>query len=249
MGFLISLTGIVPAIFFMWLVERYDQKRPEPLSQLRKVALLGGLSTIPCILAQLVLDAFTPAGIPGAFYESYISAALTEETAKAIALYLVVWRHPAFDERVDGIVYATRAGLGFALVENVSYLLREHEMGSFVGVYVMRALLSVPGHAIYAGFMGYWAGRKKFDNIGPGLMGGLIIAILLHGTYDASLFLMPHVAKISPLLMLPLLPIPLLVVIAGGLRLRRHGMEALRLDSIQFPDRHRLPPGIGFILR
>src|SRR5205823_1317246 len=79
----------------------------------------GGLSTLPCIIIELVLDkgfGINPKTVPGAIETSFLSAGLVEESAKAVCLYLAVWRHPAFDERLDGIVYATRAGLGFALV-------------------------------------------------------------------------------------------------------------------------------------
>ena len=72
------------------------------------------------------------------------------------------------------------------------------------------------------------AARKRFDNHGPGLMGGLVIAVLLHGTYDGALFLIAVVATDLPLLILPLLMVPFLVVVLGYRRLRTHAKEALR---------------------
>jgi RsiW-degrading membrane proteinase PrsW (M82 family) len=254
MGPLLALSGAIPAIFLMWFVERFDSKRPEPKSTLRKVALVGGLSTLPAIAIEMALSAVGPSGgVSGALYTAFIVAALTEEVCKAVALWLVVWRHPAFDERLDGIVYATRAGLGFALVENIGYLMNEQGAG-FIGVFVLRAVLAVPGHAIYAGFMGYWAARKRFDNTGPGLLGGLAIAVALHGAYDGALFLIGVVAEDTPLLVLPLLVVPFAVVIGGYRRLRAHAAEALRLDDAAAQRaleaaRPRLPFGLGFMLR
>ncbi len=251
----LALAGVLPALFFMWVVERADAKRPEPRWELRKVAILGGLSTIPVILAQLVLDKLAdPSTVGGALYTSFVVAGLTEELAKAAVLYVAVWRHPAFDERLDGIVYATRAGLGFALVENVGYLLGPQSMAGFLGVFVMRAVLAVPGHAIYAGFMGYWAARRRFDGKGPGLWGGLAIAVVLHGVYDAAIFVSMVLAQrkdATSILVLVLLPVPLLVVGLGFWRLRAHAKEALRLDDIAHarPLRPKLPLGLGFALR
>lgn len=248
-----ALTGAVPALLMMAYVDRHDAKRPEPRSALRKVALFGGLSTIPCIVAQLALD--KGLGIDestpfGAVFTAYVSAAFTEESAKALVLWLVIWRHPAFDERLDGIVYATRAGLGFALVENVGYLLKSHSVMGFVGIFAVRALLAVPGHAIYAGFMGYFAARKRFDGVGPGLFGGLAIAIFLHGTYDAALFLCGTLKGEQQSWALALLPVPLMVVVWGFLRLRAHAKEAERLDDLaHHRPFHDLPPGLGFVLR
>src|SRR5262249_49896045 len=140
-------------------------------------------------------------------------------------------RHPAFDERFDGIVYGTRAGLGFALVENVGYLLGTHSGSGFLGMFIMRAALAVPGHAIWGGFMGHYAAMRRFDKCGPGLPGGLATAALLHGPYDASLFTQPFV---PPLLALPLLFVPLIIVVGGYLRLKRHAVDAIAKDDIAF---------------
>lgn len=252
MGALLALSGTLPAILLMALVARFDAKRPEPKKQLYLATLFGGLSTLPVIFIQLGLEKGNPGGMSGALYTAFFVAALTEECAKALALYFAVWRHPAFDERLDGIVYATRAGLGFALVENVGYLMGAETLSGFFGIFVVRAILAVPGHAIFAGYMGYWAARKKFDGVGPGLLGGLAIAILLHGAYDAALFLVAALPK-GPLqlFILPLVLVPVVVVVAGYRRLSAHAREALRLDEITHAPRPmpRLPFGMGFVLR
>ena len=99
MGIEAALSGALPALFFMWYVDKVDAKRPEPRSVLRKVALFGGLSTLPCIIIELVLDkgfGINPKTVPGAIETSFLSAGLVEESAKAVCLYLAVWRHPAF---------------------------------------------------------------------------------------------------------------------------------------------------------
>lgn len=256
MALLLAVSGALPAVFLMWFVGRFDAKRPEPQWQLRKAAIFGGLSTLPVIVVQLALEKLNPGGVAGALYTSYGVAGFTEETAKALALYLAVWRHPAFDERLDGIVYGTRAGLGFALVENIGYLAGAESMSGFVGIFVLRAVLAVPGHAIYAGFMGYWAAKKRFDDKGPGLLGGLLIAILLHGTYDAALFLCGVFGERGgnqALLILPLLVVPFLVLGLGYRRLKQHAVEALYLDDLAHAEvvrpRPRLPLGMGFVLR
>lgn len=251
MGALLALAGVIPAVVLMAMVARFDARRPEPKKQLYLATALGGLSTIPVIVVQLLLEKLNPGGVPGALYTAFFVAALTEELAKALVLYFAVWRHPAFDERLDGIVYATRAGLGFALVENVGYLLGAQSLSGFFGIFVLRAVLAVPGHAIYAGFMGYWAARKKFDGQGAGLWGGLGIAIFLHGAYDAALFLMGALSGTAQLLILPLAIVPFLVVIGGYRRLRAHAEEALRLDELTHAPRPRptLPFGVGFVLR
>jgi RsiW-degrading membrane proteinase PrsW (M82 family) len=251
MGFTYALAGMIPALLAMYYVDRLDAARPEPRWQLRKVAILGGLATIPVIFIEKGFDAvgFNPHSPIGALFTSYVTAGFTEETAKALVLLLAVWRHPAFDERMDGIVYATRAGLGFALVENVGYLLGTKTAGGFAGMFIARAILAVPLHAICAGFMGYYAAIKRFDNRGPGMLGGLLIAIFLHGTYDGAIFMCGALPKGSEALVLLLLPVPLAVVLLGLLRLKRLARDALAMDEVAHPGRPRLPPGLGFVLR
>ena len=251
MRFVYALSGMLPALLAMYFVDRLDAKRPELRWQLRKVAILGGLATIPCIVIQLLLDKglnvdeHTPGG---ALFTSFITAALTEETAKALVVYFAIWRHPAFDERLDGIVYATRAGLGFALVENVGYLMGASSAGGFAGIFVARAVLAVPGHAIWAAFMGYYAAKKRFDGTGPGLLGGLAIAIASHGLYDAAIFMCGALPKGLEALVLLLLPIPVLVIAIGLVRIRKHARTSLHLDELMHPDRPHLPAGLGFLL-
>ncbi|HBK85399.1 MAG TPA: PrsW family intramembrane metalloprotease, partial [Firmicutes bacterium] len=58
-------------------------------------------------------------------------------------------------------------------------------------VAVMRALLSVPGHALFAAAMGYFIGKAKFakteDKTKAYLKRALIVPVLLHGIYDLLL--------------------------------------------------------------
>lgn len=199
MHFQLAMLGAVPAILAMMLFDRLDAKRPEPQSTLRRVALAGGLSAIPVILIDLVLKAIGPGGGDGppasygeAFYLAFVVAAVPEEAAKMIVMLLFAWRRPEFDERMDGITYGARAGLGFAMVENVAYLLLlPGSLGDYVALFLGRAVLAVPGHATWGAIMGYCAAIRRFDRRGPGIVGGYLLAVLLHGAYDAWLFAAP----------------------------------------------------------
>ena len=243
----LALTGALPALAAMWYVDRLDAKRPEPRWTLRKVALAGAISIIPCIVAELVLSRVGPEVVGAileaidlphegeyglALYHGFVVAAFVEELAKLLCVHWFVWHKPEFDERMDGIVYATRAGLGFAMVENVLYLLGTEGHGEFLVVYAGRALLAVPGHAIWAGFMGYFAARRRFDGTGPGALGGLLIAVFLHGAYDASVFLRAPLFRdgysgVANLLLL----VPVLIIVGGAIVLRRLARRALRADD------------------
>lgn len=191
----VALAGAIPALVAMWFVDRLDAKRPEPARLRRLVVLAGMLSTLPAIMFELVLTEqvggqLEPISLTyqGASFQSFAVAAAVEEACKIAVVYWVVWRRPEFDERMDGIVYASRAGLGFALVENVLYLLHAQATGDTVTVWIGRAVLAVPGHAMWTGMIGYLAARRRFDRVGPGLVGGYLLAVAFHGGYDCTVF-------------------------------------------------------------
>ncbi len=185
--FQLALFGALPAILAMAYVDHLDAKRPEPRRTLRLVALAGALSAVLIVAVGALLRPMGP--LPGtyaaAFYDAFVVAAVPEELAKLGCMLAVAWRRPEFDERMDGIVYGARAGLGFALVENVAYLLLiPNSLGEFISLFFARALLAVPGHAAWGAILGYFAARRRFDGRGPGMLGGLGLAIALHGLYD-----------------------------------------------------------------
>lgn len=245
----LALMGALPALAAMFLFDRLDAKRPEPRGTLRRVALAGGLSAIPVIIIGMVLKKFGPAGLSGeagptsylgAAYMAFLIAAIPEEFAKLASMWIFAWRRPEFDERMDGIVYGARAGLGFALVENVAYLLLLPESFSqYLSLFVGRAVLAVPGHATWGAIMGYFAAKRRFDGRGPGMLGGYLIAVLLHGFYDMWLFAAP-VAMADGFTWVGLgigeVPIvayavPALIVIAGVLLVRWSMGKALAGDD------------------
>jgi len=235
------MLGAIPALVAMAIVDRLDAKRPEPRSTLRRVALAGAFSALPVILVGELLKLAGPSGgFGGVLYLSFVIAALPEEAAKVGSMFLMAWRRPEFDERMDGIVYGSRAGLGFALVENVAYLaLLPHGLKEYLTIFIGRAVLAVPGHAIWGGVAGYFAARRRFDGDGPGWWGGLALAILLHGLYDTWVFGIPLAIRSGHLWLawsiggLPLVPyLGCGVMIgAGGLWLRSLARKAVAADD------------------
>lgn len=253
MNFELALSGALPALAAMWYFDRLDAKRPEPRETLRLVAVIGGLCFIPVLPVELLLQKFAPAAgtYAHAIYKSFVVASFTEEAAKLAVVMFFVWKRPEFDERMDGIVYATQAGLGFALVENILYLLQPQSIGKFIAMYIGRAVLAVPMHAIAAGFMGYYAAKQRFDKKGPGVLGGFLIAVTIHGAYDAFLFSAPIAAKEqnAPLVWI-CIGAPILIVAVGGILLRLLVKRAIAEDDADerlHPKPDPAPDAIGNI--
>ena len=112
--------------------------------------------------------------------------AFSEEGFKYLLLKRRTWYDPEFNSQFDGVVYAVFVSLGFALWENIAYVL----MYGF-GTALVRAVTAVPGHACFGVFMGAWYGfAKRYQNAGNESMSKLcrVLAVvapaLLHGAYD-----------------------------------------------------------------
>jgi protease PrsW len=236
----VAISGAIPALIAMWLFDRLDAKRPEPPSLRRKVAFVGMLSVIPAIVLEVLVTRTIGEQLgpmwtyQGSSFHAYVVAAAIEEACKIAVVYWIVWRHPEFDERMDGIVYATRAGLGFALVENVMYLLGQETLSGQLYVWVARALLAVPGHAMWTGIIGAFAARRRFDGHGLGLIGGYLLAVALHGTYDCAVFIQqPLTLEGHGSYASALLAVPVAMTIVAFLIIRSLARTAARLDDAQ----------------
>jgi RsiW-degrading membrane proteinase PrsW (M82 family) len=177
---LASLAPVFIILFYVYFRDKYEK---EPLRMLGK-ALLGGVLIIPpVIFVEQWLSALSPFSgrVGAAAWHAFAVAASTEEVFKYLALYLIIWKSPSFNEKFDGIVYAVFVSLGFAAVENIMYV-----MEGGLQTAAVRALTAVPAHAIFGVTMGYSLGiahmykelRKKY------LRRALVIPILLHGIYD-----------------------------------------------------------------
>ena len=237
----VALSGALPAVIAMLVVDRLDRKRPEPPSLRRLVAFVGALSVIPALILEIGLSSTVGEALQpeftyqGASFKSFFVAAGVEEACKIGVIYWIVWRRPEFDERMDGIVYACRAGLGFALVENVMYLLLVAKtVEDQVQMWILRAILSVPGHAMWTGMMGAMAARRRFDKVGLGLVGGYLLAVAFHGAYDLSLFAQQplHLEGHSELGRF-MLVIPIVLTVVAFFVLRSMARTALHLDDAQ----------------
>jgi RsiW-degrading membrane proteinase PrsW (M82 family) len=236
--FYVAMSGMLPALAAMWLVDRLDAKRPEPLKLRVLVAVFGALSFIPAVIIELLITKFAGANVTpqwtyqGAAFNAFGVAAATEEACKILVVYWVVWKRPEFDERMDGIVYAGRAGLGFALVENIGYLMMQHSLTGQIEVWMLRAVLAVPGHAIWTAIIGALAAQKRYDKKGLGAFGGYLLAVAFHGTYDCSVFMRePLRLEGHTTLSNALIAVPFVLTLVGFLVLRGLAKHALALDD------------------
>ncbi|HLL21357.1 MAG TPA: PrsW family glutamic-type intramembrane protease, partial [Kofleriaceae bacterium] len=94
----IALSGALPALVAMWLVDRLDAKRPEPASLRRKVAFFGALCVVPAIVLEALLSNHVGVNLDpeftyqGASFKAFVVAAGVEEACKMFVVYWIVWR-------------------------------------------------------------------------------------------------------------------------------------------------------------
>ena len=181
---IISLAPVIIIAAYIYFRDKYEK---EPFRLLLFALIAGALTVIPVLFLERFLDQFTVNfyGLLAAAWKAFVVAAFSEELFKYIALYLLIWRSPEFNEKFDGIVYAVYVSLGFAGVENVLYVM---EGGFSTGI--MRAVTAVPAHAIFGITMGFYFGLAKFYEKERGSLKrkALLYPILLHGIYDFILF-------------------------------------------------------------
>jgi RsiW-degrading membrane proteinase PrsW (M82 family) len=209
---LASLAPVVIILFYIYFRDKYEK---EPLGLLLKALLMGIVVVIPVIFIERLLMNMMPQSnkVAAAFYHAFIVAGSTEELFKFLALYLLVWKSPSFNEKFDGIVYAVFVSLGFAGVENVLYVI-----DGGMQTALMRALTAIPAHAIFGIIMGYYLGIAHMytELKGPYLARALLVPILLHGIYDFILMVE------TGWLLLLFIPYVIVLYIMGMKKMKEH---------------------------
>ncbi len=187
-------------------IVKWDSLKPEPYANLKQVFIYGMLFAFPVAIVETILkNFFEMLGIKSILILNLINAffiaALCEEYGKMKIVLNKVYKDAAFDEHVDGIVYSVMASMGFALVENILYILPSKDA---ITVGILRALTAVPMHAIATGIMGYYIGlsifQKSFKMREMYVLKGLLASIFIHGIYDFAAFTSEASFLIVPIL-------------------------------------------------
>ncbi|MBR1898362.1 MAG: PrsW family intramembrane metalloprotease [Oscillospiraceae bacterium] len=190
---LLFLLAVAPGAVLLWYICKKDTIEKEPPTLLAKLFGFGGLTIVSAALIELALcyvaGAVLGDGVLYTVVENFLIIAITEEAGKYLVMKKLTWNHPAFNYTFDAVVYAVVASLGFATFENILYVLMNG-----VGTAILRAVLSVPGHAIFGVFMGchYGLARSAHEwgdsrTENRELFRAMLVPVLLHGFYDFCL--------------------------------------------------------------
>lgn len=157
--------AIVPAV--LWLIFFYLQDRvePEPVGHVAQMFVIG-LALAGAIGVPLSDQVFRTQDWlfrdPGS---TLIGAVFVRGAIETFIIYATVryfmFDSPEFDERTDGVIYGTAAGLGYATATNLQFILASGgaALGS-VEVYVAEVALA---YAAFGGLLGYFLGHARMQ--------------------------------------------------------------------------------------
>ena len=189
----VILAAILPPFLLVLYIWWKDRRQREPFLELAKAFSYGIISAGIALLLETALSSMylvpsEPTTLLQAAWKAFVGAAIPEELAKLLMLWLLLRRSKYFDERFDGIVYAACVGMGFAATENIIYLFSNLEQWQSLAV--GRAMFAVPGHFLFAVAMGYFYSMIYFGDMSWRKSARIFwVPVLLHGTYDALLMM------------------------------------------------------------
>ncbi|MGH9169094.1 MAG: PrsW family intramembrane metalloprotease, partial [Acidimicrobiia bacterium] len=181
----LALAVIASAVWLAFFYRR-DRLEPEPKGMVLQVFVLAAL--LAAAVGNPVADNVyrvsdwlyrtTWAQILG----GVLVLGFSQEFLKYAAVRFSVYSSAEFDERTDGIIYGTAAGLGYALVLNVALVLDSG--GVDLGAGSIRIVLTALAHASFAGITGYFLGRQKLEARPVWWMPlGVSVAAVLNGLF------------------------------------------------------------------
>jgi len=216
-----AMLAFLPLPVYIALALWIDRFEPEPRGLLAAAFLWG--ASVAILLAGLLNDAFGLA--IGSGLTAVTSGPITEELLKGVVLFwLYARKKEEFDGPIDGIIYAAMVGLGFAVVENVDYYGRAYAKGGTGALAVLFTLRGVMGpfcHPLFTSMTGIGLGvarqthRRWLKPIAPVV--GLVLAVVLHATWNAGASLGPVFFLVYVFIMVPAM-VALLVFAIVSLR-------------------------------
>lgn len=200
--YVLLILALLPGIFLIYKIYKADHYEKEPIWLILVLIIVGAIMGLPAMILEEMGGIFNYYffGSNALLYfvvENFLIVALVEEGLKYLGMKLFTWKSKAFDYRFDGIVYSVSVSLGFAMLENVLYVL-----SGGLRTALVRAVVSVPGHAIFGIYMGRYYGLAKYFSYNKKYSKklkrkALWIPVVLHGIFDFILSI-----NINPLVFL-----------------------------------------------
>jgi RsiW-degrading membrane proteinase PrsW (M82 family) len=228
------LAAMIPVPLYVVLVLWIDRYEGEPLWMLSTAFFWGALvaaffAFLFNTIFGLTVSMLAQDANAGEASTAVISAPIVEEIGKSFILFIFFFvKRDEFDGVVDGIVYASMAGLGFAMTENILYYgnAAAQSGGMLTATVIVRGFFAPFSHPLFTSLTGIGLGLARQSNntaikwLTP--IVGLLMAIGMHSIWNASAVLGGGVAFLLTYIVV-MVPAFIIVLVVIALSLRREG--------------------------
>lgn len=158
--------ALIPAAIWMLFFYQQDRLEPEPAGYVLGVFVLGALLAaavgVPLLDKGFRVGNWLYTNTLTTILGSILVVGFTQEFLKYAAVRFSIYKSGEFDEPTDGIIYCTAAGLGYATVLNIQFVVGNG--GVHLGTGVITMAIVALAQASFAGITGYFLGRAKFEH-------------------------------------------------------------------------------------
>ncbi len=180
------LLAIVPAVIWLTFFYIQDRAEPEPKGFVLGVfflgALLAGAIGIPVVEDLFRTSHWIYTDTLTKIVGGILVVGFTQEFLKYAAVRYSIYNSGEFDEPTDGVIYATAAGLGYATVLNINFVISNG--GVDLGTGIIRMAVVALAQAAFSGITGYFLGRAKFESEQVWWMPlGITLAAVFNGVF------------------------------------------------------------------
>lgn len=184
--------GLIPPVILLIYIYKLDKIEKEPPKMILRLFLFGIFSVIPAMFLEFIgMATLERLDIPENSYlylalMYFVVVAFSEEFSKRMVGVGMTYKSEEFNYQFDSVVYCAAAALGFACMENISYLVVDGAASAWGRL--------IPIHTICGVYMGHYVGLAKSAHR-AGQTGmrvffnilSVLIPVLIHGFYDFSL--------------------------------------------------------------
>jgi len=144
-------------LFVLSIIRKFDLYQTGQYNIILLSLVLGGVAYGPAAITNQALYHFGLLGLET--IERYF-APISEEIIKGLFLFYLV-RHQKFTYSVDGALYGFAVGIGFAVIENYSYIFANQEAA--LAITLQRIFTTSLVHAFSSAVVGIALGKFRLD--------------------------------------------------------------------------------------
>jgi RsiW-degrading membrane proteinase PrsW (M82 family) len=181
------IIAIIPSLLWLTFFYQRDKLEPEPKHYVFGVFVLAAFLAysigIPLVKQVFRVNDWLYLTPWGYILGSILVVGVIHQAIVYATVRYTVYPTKEFDERIDGIVYGTAAGLGIATILNIAYVIELG--GAKLVIAAIYCVINALAYASFGGIMGYFLSMAKFGKRADQgqLIWGVAIAAVLNGLF------------------------------------------------------------------